>query len=134
MHRWERTACSSAHFLREGQSIITPGHLLQRHVIKPLKDILAALPSNKQRIAYLVEETAKITGLKNFPQYLALLFEVDALFLNDESASNNIAVLYQNGSYDISSVCVVKTPFDSSMSKIGCIVLLINYPIYLAIS
>lgn len=100
VHGRERIACSSAHFLREGQSIITLSHLLQRHETKPLKDILAALPSDKQRIAYLAEKTAEITGLKGFPQYLTLLFEVDALFLNDDRHLNNIAVLYQDGSYD----------------------------------
>lgn len=100
VHGRERTACSSVHFLREGQSIITLGHLLQRYATKPLKDVFAALPSDKQRIAYLADKTAEITGLKDFPQYLTLLFEVDALFLNDDRHLNNIAVLYQNGSYN----------------------------------
>ena len=33
-------------------------------------------------------------------KYLTLLFEVDALFLNDDRHLNNIAVLEQNGKYD----------------------------------
>ena len=35
-----------------------------------------------------------------FPQYLTLLFEVDALFLNDDRHLNNIAVLERSGKYD----------------------------------
>ena len=66
----------------------------------PLKDILARQTSDKKRIAYLAEATAELTGLELFPQYLTLLFEVDALFLNDDRHLNNIAVLEQNGQYD----------------------------------
>lgn len=100
VHGRERTACSSEAFLDEDQSIITLGHLLQHHEPKSLKDMLTALPSDKRRIAYLAEATADITGLKYFPQYLTLLFEVDALFLNDDRHLNNIAVLHKNGMYD----------------------------------
>ena len=66
----------------------------------PLRDILARQTSDKKRIAYLAETTAELTGLERFPQYLTLLFEVDALFLNDDRHLNNIAVLEQNGRYD----------------------------------
>jgi len=48
----------------------------------------------------LAEATADITGLDLFPQYLILLFEVDALFCNDDRHLNNIAVLEQDGKYD----------------------------------
>ena len=41
-----------------------------------------------------------MTGLDMFPQYLTLLFEVDALFLNDDRHLNNIAVLDRDGRYD----------------------------------
>ena len=32
------------------------------------------MPSDKKRIAWLAEETAALTGLERFPQYLTLLF------------------------------------------------------------
>ena len=35
-----------------------------------------------------------------FPRYLTLLFEIDALFLNDDRHFNNIAVLEENGRFD----------------------------------
>ena len=94
VHGRERTGCSSADFLKPSQSILTLSHLLGRHTEKPLLQVLTALPSDRQRIAYLAETTAELTGLTQFPQYLTLLFEVDALFLND------VAVLEQGGVYD----------------------------------
>lgn len=100
VHGRDRTACSSENFLNDGQSITTLSHLLRRHLTRPLRDILSALPSNKRRIAYLAEMTRDITGLFDFPKYLTFLFEVDALFLNDDRHLNNIAVLNQDGKYD----------------------------------
>lgn len=99
VHGRERTGCVSFNFLKEGQSIITLNHLLSRCLGMPLRDKLARLPSDKRRIAYLAEATADYTGLTDFPQYLTLLFEVDALFCNDDRHLNNIAVLQKNGTY-----------------------------------
>ena len=99
VHGRERTGCSSDNFLKEGESIITLSHLYSRYLGVSLKTMLEKLPSDKKRIKYIAEETAKITGLKEFPQYLTLLFEIDALFLNDDRHLNNIAVIEKNGKY-----------------------------------
>lgn len=100
VHGRERTGCSSKNFLQPGQALITVNRLLTSHLGKPLREKLAQLPSDKQRIAYLAAATAEITELELFPQYLTLLFEVDALFCNDDRHLNNIAVIEQNGKYD----------------------------------
>lgn len=100
VHGRERTGCFSKNFLQPGQALITVHRLLSSYLGKPLREKLASLPSDKKRIAYLAEMTAEITGLDMFPQYLTLLFEVDALFCNDDRHLNNIAVLEQNGQYD----------------------------------
>ena len=99
-HGRDRTGCSSINFLDPGQSIITISHLFSKQLGMPLKKKLEGLTSDKKRIAYLADATAEFTGLAHFPQYLALLFEVDALFLNDDRHLNNIAVLEKNGRYD----------------------------------
>ena len=99
VHGRERNGCSSADFLQQGESIITLSHLFKREGY-PLKDVLTRLPSDRQRIAFLAEKTAELTGLAQFPQYLTLLFEVDALFLNDDRHLNNIAVLEKDRSFD----------------------------------
>lgn len=100
VHGRERTGCSSESFLLPGQSIVTLSHLFRQYLGHPLKDELVRLPSDKKRIAYLAEETAAITGLKEFPEYLTLLFEIDSLVLNDDRHLNNIAVIEQDGHYD----------------------------------
>lgn len=100
VHGRERTGCSSKNFLQSGQALITVNRLLTSHLGKPLREKLAQLPSDKRRIAYLATATAEITKLELFPQYLTLLFEVDALFCNDDRHLNNIAVIEQNGKYE----------------------------------
>lgn len=97
VHGRERTGCSSKNFLQPGQSLITVNRLLSSYLGYPLKEKLVHLSSDKKRIAYLAEETASITGLELFPQYLTLLFELDALFCNDDRHLNNIAVIEQDG-------------------------------------
>ncbi len=100
VHGRERTGCSRKNFLRPGQALITVNRLLSSHLGRPLREKLTRLPSDKRRIAYLAEATADVTGLERFPQYLTLLFEIDALFCNDDRHLNNIAILEQNGRYD----------------------------------
>lgn len=99
VHGRDRNGCSSENFLKQGQSLITLSHLFSRETGSTLKTKLEALPSDKRRIAYMADMAAELTGLREFPRYLTLLFEVDALFLNDDRHLNNIAVLYENGGY-----------------------------------
>lgn len=100
VHGLERTGCSSPDFLRPGQAIITLDHLHSRQGETPLAARLSRLSSDRKRIEYLARATAELTGLEDFPAYLTLLFEIDALFLNDDRHLNNIAVLEQDGKYD----------------------------------
>ena len=100
VHGRERTGCSSADFLETGASIVTLSRLFRQYFGKPITELFGKLPSDKRRMMYLSETTADITGLREFPQYLALLFEIDALVLNDDRHLNNIAVIEQNGRFD----------------------------------
>lgn len=99
VHGRDRNGCSSADFLQPGETIVTLAHLYKR-IGRSLAQTLASLPSDRQRIAFLARETAELTGLVRFPQYLTLLFEVDALFLNDDRHLNNIAVLEKDDRFD----------------------------------
>lgn len=100
VHGRERTGCSSRNFLQPDRALITVNRLLSSHLGQSLREKMIRLSSGKKRIAYLAELTAEITGLELFPQYLTLLFEVDALFCNDDRHLNNIAVIEKNGKYD----------------------------------
>lgn len=100
VHNRERTGCISNNFLKEGESLVTINHLLSRVLGYSLKDKLLSFTSNKKRIAYLAEATKDCTGLDYFGEYLTLLFEIDALFLNDDRHLNNIAVIKHGNKYD----------------------------------
>ena len=100
VHGQERICCTSDNFLQDGQSIITLAHLLKRATGESLKHQLQKLQSDKSRLRYIAEQTAEITGLREFPHYLTLLFEIDALTLNDDRHLNNIAVIERSGKYD----------------------------------
>jgi len=100
VHGRERNGCVSRNFLRADQSLITVNRLFNNHLGITLKQKLTRFPSDKKRIAYLADATAEYTGLKEFPGYLTLLFEIDALFCNDDRHLNNIAVIEQANGYD----------------------------------
>ena len=99
VHGRERTGCSSDNFLGTGESIVTISHLFKQYLGGSLADALGRLSSDKKRMAYLAEATAEITGLDQFPQYLTLLFEIDALVLNDDRHLNNIAVIARGSKF-----------------------------------
>ena len=99
VHGRERTGCSSDHFLKSGESLVTLSHLFKQYLGDSLGKKLAQLPSDKKRMRYLAEATADITGLGEFPRYLTLLFEIDALVLNNDRHLNNIAVLEKEGKF-----------------------------------
>ncbi len=100
VHGRVRTGCSSQNFLRSGESIVTLSHLFKQHLGMSLSAKLGSLSSDKKRMAYLAEATKDFTGLEAFPQYLTLLFEIDALVLNDDRHLNNIAVIARGNQFD----------------------------------
>ena len=99
VHGRERTACASKNFLKNGQSILTVNALFRQLSNQPLTKQLAKLPSDKKRIEYLAHSVTEMTGLTDFGTYLATLFAVDALILNDDRHLNNIAVIEENGKF-----------------------------------
>lgn len=99
VHSRERNTCVSRNFLGEEQSIVTVSHILKQTVSKEYMRKLKNLSSDKKRIGYLAGTVKEITGLENFPEYLALLFQIDALFINDDRHLNNIAVIEENGEF-----------------------------------
>ena len=99
VHGRERTACASKNFLKNGQSILTVNALFRQLSNQPLTKQLGKLSSDKKRMEYLVRSVTEMTGLTDFGTYLATLFAVDALILNDDRHLNNIAVIEENGKF-----------------------------------
>ena len=55
----------------------------------------------KDRVKHLGESVARLTGLKNFGQYINKILTIDAFFLNEDRHTHNIAVLMNSkGEYD----------------------------------
>lgn len=96
-HNINRVCCVSDNFLNDGDTVITISRLFKLVHKISLAQELKKITSDKKRIAFLAQETASITGLKEFPEYLTLLFEIDSLTLNDDRHLNNIAVIENNG-------------------------------------
>ena len=113
IHGREQTVCVSENFLRKGQSIITLSHLLKKMLGTPVKEQLGRISSDRKRIEYLATKTEEFTGLEQFGEYLTLLFEIDALFYNDDRHLNNIAVIEESGRY---SYCPI---FDNGASLLS---------------
>lgn len=93
--------CKSSNFLQPDEELITVDRLFRQFTGKNLTAELARIRDMKERILYLTENVAEITGLKEFGAYMTAALEIDAVFLNEDRHTNNIAVIYQEntGSY-----------------------------------
>lgn len=85
--------CRSRNFLREGEELVTVDRLFRQYTGRNLTAELVKIPEVKDRVCYLAENVAEMTGLENFGEYLTRALEIDAFFLNEDRHTNNIAVL-----------------------------------------
>ncbi len=83
----------SASFLKEDWQIITLERLFQNAYGESLNRILWRMGAAEDRLKFLVEQVERITGLRNFGIYMNQLFTIDALFLNEDRHTHNMAVL-----------------------------------------
>lgn len=94
-------ACSSDNFLEKGWQIITLERLFHNYFGQSLSKAIWTLPDHKKRLSFLVREVERITRLKNFGQYMNKILTIDALFLNEDRHTHNLAVLMNdNGEFD----------------------------------
>lgn len=52
---------------------------------------------HEERLKFLVDQTERITGLTDFGRYMCKLLTIDAIFLNEDRHTHNIAVLWDGG-------------------------------------
>ena len=100
VHNKILTGCCSENFLRNGENIVTLSKLFKKYIDIPIGQKLSGLSSNKKRLEYIYNITKELTGLEHFGEYLTFMFEIDALFLNDDRHLNNIAVIEKDGKFD----------------------------------
>ena len=78
----------------------TLAELLRKGVGPDWQTAVNRLSNLQSRLAWLVEQVERLTGLDRFGTYLTLLFEVDMLFGNEDRHLNNIAVLRCGDGFD----------------------------------
>lgn len=85
--------CKSEDFLPEGWNLITLERLFQNMYGQSLNRSIYHIQSYENRLEFFVNQTIRMTGLKEFGIYMNKLLTIDALFLNEDRHTHNIAVL-----------------------------------------
>ena len=85
--------CRSKNFLPDGWQLITLERLFQSNFGQSLYRSLYQISDHEERLRFLVTQTERLTGLRNFGAYMSKLLTLDALFLNEDRHTHNIAVL-----------------------------------------
>ena len=79
--------------MTDGWQIITLERLFHNFFGESLYKAIYRIPEHEKRLSFLVEQVERMTGLQDFGVYLNKLFTIDALFLNEDRHTHNIAVL-----------------------------------------
>lgn len=91
----------SLDFLHDGWQIITLERLFQSYYGESLNKAIWSIKEPKERLAFLVNNVKKITGLEDFGKYMNKILTIDAFFLNEDRHTHNIAVLMnEQGQFD----------------------------------
>lgn len=85
--------CKSLDFLPDGFSLITLERLFHNFYGQSLYQSVFSISDVKRRVQFLVQQVRDLTGLTDFGDYLCKLLTIDALFLNEDRHTHNIAVL-----------------------------------------
>lgn len=92
--------CKSENFLPDGWNLITLERLFHNTYNESLNKAIYSISDYENRIKFMVEQTIRITGLNDFGEYVSKLLTIDALFLNEDRHTHNIAVLLdEEGKY-----------------------------------
>lgn len=99
-----RTGAVSRDFKKDNESIVTVSRLLKKVTGDDLGRVFGGMKNDRERISFIAESVKSVTGLNDFPRYMALLFEIDGLILNDDRHLNNIAVIEEGGRFSLCPV------------------------------
>lgn len=83
----------SLDFLKDDWQIITLERLFKNFFGESLYKSIYKIEKTEDRMVFLVSQVERMTGLKNFGIYMNKLFALDAVFLNEDRHTHNIAVL-----------------------------------------
>ncbi len=85
-------ACKSNDFT-EGWQLITLERLFKTVYGYGLNKVVYSTPDHTDRLSVLVEQVERVTGLRDFGKYMNKILTIDALFLNEDRHTHNLAVL-----------------------------------------
>lgn len=85
--------CQSDHFLPAHWQLITLERLFWQYYGESLYQSIFHIREPESRAVFLTEQIEQMTGLKEFGKYLSIILTIDALFLNEDRHTHNIAVL-----------------------------------------
>lgn len=88
-----RSGCYSKNFLKKGYELIPFERLHRLYRKVGLAKKLQEFDNAKDRIKYTVDFVEDVTNIKGFGKYLTAMLEIDALFLNEDRHTNNIAII-----------------------------------------
>lgn len=87
--------CRSRNFLDENEVLITLPRLFSMYLDEDIYRECERLDRTEADcIKYVASGVHKITGIEDFGEYLTLVLEMDAFFLNEDRHFQNIAVVY----------------------------------------
>ncbi len=89
----------SRDFVKDDWQIITLERLFKNFFDESLYRAVFSITDHVERLRFLVNQVERVTGLRAFGVYMNKLLTIDALFLNEDRHTHNIAVL-MNGEGD----------------------------------
>ena len=99
VHGLKRVVSVSENFKRKDESLVTANTILKNSLGTDYLEEFNRRTSLKERIRLLVDAMGEATRMQNMGAYLTTLFEVDALFLNQDRHLNNIALIRDKFGY-----------------------------------
>lgn len=85
--------CKSLDFLPDGWQLITLERLFKNVCGQSLNKCIYSIENYESRLRFIVDQTTRITGLRDFGNYMSKLLTIDAIFFNEDRHTHNIAVL-----------------------------------------
>jgi len=92
--------CKSKNFMPKGWQLITLERLFMNYYGQSLNKSIYSIESYENRAKFIVDQTIRMTQLKDFGIYFSILMTLDAFFLNEDRHTHNTAVLLdEKGNY-----------------------------------
>ena len=97
-------ACKSTDFT-EGWQLVTLERLFKQQYGKGLNNIIYSIDDHDMRLEVIVREVQRATGIEDFGIYMSKVLAVDAMFLNEDRHTHNLAVMMDGkGNYKLAPI------------------------------